>query len=105
MRDHQADYQDYLFDTTVDEYCTIHIDRPQSYLEELGIKVIYDAVIGAVDVDIGVIHLDRSPGESCNIHKYSHSASDGSTTKNKQPVVWIFYHEKYVVENCNVDSC
>lgn len=64
MRRNAQHYQNFLLDSTVEQYCRSRIDPHLVEIENIGIQAIVDAVIKPAGINLEVTYLDRSIGTS-----------------------------------------
>ncbi|KAL8794738.1 MAG: hypothetical protein Q9195_002692 [Heterodermia aff. obscurata] len=60
MRRNAQHYQNFLLDSTVDQYCRSRIDPHLVEIENIGIQALVDAVIKPAGITLEVTYLDRS---------------------------------------------
>lgn len=66
MRTNPQAYEDFLLDTTINEYCAQKIDPYLVEIEHLGLQACLDAIIKPAGINVEVSYLDRSAGEEIN---------------------------------------
>ena len=80
MKSHLDQYEPYMTDQTVEEYCNSHIDVLQKEIEEPGLRAIYDAVFQPAGMTVEILCLDRSPGEEVQAIRYESGKSSSDLT-------------------------
>lgn len=91
IREHSNHYQDFIHleaTATVAAYCAAKIDPPSTDIEELGIYALWEAVIKGMGINIGIVNLDNSPGDTCHIITYPPPESESSSEQNL-PTIWM----------------
>lgn len=91
IREHSGYYQDFIqleVTPTVAAYCAAKIDLPSTDIEELGIYALWEAVIKEMGINIGIVNLDNSPGDTCHIITYPPSESE-DPPKQDLPTIWM----------------
>ncbi|KAI9370733.1 peptidase C65 Otubain-domain-containing protein [Aspergillus egyptiacus] len=64
-------YQNFLLSMTVDQYCATRIETVKSEIDELGLQALVDGVIEGSGLAVEILYLDRSQGDSVNLHPLS----------------------------------
>lgn len=63
-----AEYESFLTnDSSIDSYCQSTINPHATEIDHLGIKAVYDAIIGYPGIGLDIVYLDRSEGDRCNV--------------------------------------
>lgn len=81
MKTHQDDYQPFLLDQTVDEYCSVHVEPYGVEAEHVGINALIDCIFLPGDLSVEILYLDRSAGDEVNIHQFGKTENDRSVLR------------------------
>ncbi|KAI9885051.1 MAG: hypothetical protein M1823_003150 [Watsoniomyces obsoletus] len=70
MKAYAGNYQPYIPDSTVDQYCAAHIEPFQTEIEHVGMTALIDALISPARMVVEILYLDRSAGSEVNKHRF-----------------------------------
>ena len=91
MRTNSDEYQPYIVDCTVDQYCTSKIDPFAVEIENMGIQAVVDAVIKPAGIKVDVLYLDRSQVEEMNTLSFPDPSAPSSTHYIDIPTITLLY--------------
>ncbi|MCJ1474527.1 hypothetical protein MMC13_003185 [Lambiella insularis] len=90
MTKHADEYQGWV--EHIVTYRNEQIDVHRAEIEELGIKVFFDAVFVAIGVEINILYIDRSETNGIpNTIKFEPRTADGQLVEGKRPIVRLLY--------------
>lgn len=82
MQTHQADFQPFLLDQDIRQYCATSIEPHLSEIEHVGMVALVDALVKPVDFAVEISYLDRSPGEEVNMYRIDPVGPNGIPLPN-----------------------
>ncbi|KAF2757311.1 cysteine proteinase [Pseudovirgaria hyperparasitica] len=85
MKTHVADFEPYLDNMTVPEYCSNHLDPVQSEMDDMSLNALYSILVKPAGINLEVMYLDRSIGSEINTHRFE---VDGDVSG---PVIHLLY--------------
>ncbi|MCJ1245664.1 hypothetical protein MMC30_002868 [Trapelia coarctata] len=92
IRENSEHYEGFILldgaSTVVEAYCTEKIERLGTDIEEPGIHALWAAIIKEMGIAIGIVNLDTSPGDACNIIAYQPPQPEGFPKQNV-PTIWM----------------
>ncbi len=92
MKAHAGNYQPYILESTVDQYCASQIEPFQTEIEHVGMKALIDALISPARIAVDILYLDRSPGSEVNNHRIEAlSTADATGTYVPTPTIYLLY--------------
>lgn len=91
MKMNKDDYEPYLVDQTVDEYCALNINPHSVEIEQIGMNALLDAVVKPTGIAVDILYLDRSPGKEVNTLRFEPTTPDGRPMFADPPVIVLLY--------------
>ncbi|KAI9791331.1 MAG: hypothetical protein M1833_001556 [Piccolia ochrophora] len=91
MKTHVEDYQPFILDGTVDQYCATQIEPYLVEIEHIGMNALIDALVKPAGLAVEILYLDRSAGDEVNSHRFEALASDGAAVYSDAPTMRLLY--------------
>ena len=91
MKTHADDYQPFLEDRSVYEYCAANIEPYQVEIEHIGMKALIEAVMWPAGMSVEILYLDRSAGDEVNSHRFELQGPDGQALFPDAPTTRLLY--------------
>ena len=70
MKTHVNDYQPFILDGTVEQYCASSVEPYQVEIEHIGMNALIDALVKPAGFAVEILYLDRSEGIEVNSHRF-----------------------------------
>lgn len=90
MRSHPDYYEDFLPDSTVDDYCRTTIEPAAKEIDNVGLQVLATALINEAGIAIEVLYLDRSPGTEVNHHEWNVLDAEGKVVESASTIRLLY---------------
>lgn len=69
IKENPKQYQDFIQDGTIDSYCS-SLETVSAEMDEISLTAAHNLLGSAADVDVEVLYLDRSVGDTVTRHKW-----------------------------------
>lgn len=91
MKTHAEDYQPFLLDQNVVQYCASNIDPYQVEIEHMGMNALIDALVKPAGFAVEILYLDRSDGEEVNSHCFQEVDANNQPLFPEAPTMRLLY--------------
>ncbi|KAI9738012.1 MAG: hypothetical protein M1834_009382 [Cirrosporium novae-zelandiae] len=91
LQTHIEQYQPFLLDQTISQYCKSTIDPFHPEIDNLGMQALIDAVIQPAGIAVEIQYLDRSAGHEVNVLKFQAQNPDGTPIDPNAPTFRLLY--------------
>ena len=91
MLTHKENYEPFLIDQTVEEYCNSQINPHEVEIEHLGMNALIDAIIKPAGIAVEILYLDRSSGDEVNTIRFDPMTPGGVPELDAPFVIRLLY--------------
>ncbi len=87
LRGHAEEYQGFMEDGSIENYCNLHLESTDSEIDHLGITLLFEMVLKPLGFCLVIADLDRYAGAEVNHHEFVANPTLGVT----DPVIYLLF--------------
>ncbi|KAI9760339.1 MAG: hypothetical protein M4579_001743 [Chaenotheca gracillima] len=91
MKTHSEEYENFLENATIDQYCSLAIEPYQVEIENVGITALTDVLLKPAGFALEVLYLDRSVGSEVNSHRFEATDYEGNPIDSNAQTMRLLY--------------
>ena len=89
LQTHAAEYQPWIQDQTVEEFCKHHVEPSMCEIENVSMSALAAVLVQPAGLALEIMYLDRSPGEEVNTYYFA--GQDSTLEPARLPTLRLLY--------------